>query len=148
VQRELPTGTVTFLFTDVEGSTQLLHELGAEAYAETLAAHRQVIRTMRMSTWPKAALAASITAAGGFRLREVGRNLLDRSQLLQLIEDGVGLGRRRIPGGNVVGRPRLSDDRRAEVEQAPCNRKADTSSAARARYECYSAFECDGRSEH
>ena len=30
---ELPTGTVTFLFTDVEGSTSLLNELGAEAYA-------------------------------------------------------------------------------------------------------------------
>jgi predicted ATPase/class 3 adenylate cyclase len=44
VQRELPTGTVTFLFTDVEGSTQLLHELGAEAYAEALAAHRRIIR--------------------------------------------------------------------------------------------------------
>jgi predicted ATPase/class 3 adenylate cyclase len=44
VHRELPTGTVTFLFTDVEGSTQLLHELGAEAYAETLTAHRRVIR--------------------------------------------------------------------------------------------------------
>jgi class 3 adenylate cyclase len=25
---ELPTGTVTFLFTDIEGSTRLLHELG------------------------------------------------------------------------------------------------------------------------
>jgi predicted ATPase/class 3 adenylate cyclase len=44
VHRELPTGTVTFLFTDVEGSTKLLHELGAEAYARTLAAHRQIIR--------------------------------------------------------------------------------------------------------
>jgi predicted ATPase len=44
VHRELPTGTVTFLFTDVERSTRLLHELGAEAYAEALAAHRQVIR--------------------------------------------------------------------------------------------------------
>jgi class 3 adenylate cyclase len=29
---ELPTGTVTFLFTDIEGSTRLLHELG-DAYA-------------------------------------------------------------------------------------------------------------------
>src|SRR5215208_174464 len=44
VHQELPTGTVTFLFTDVEGSTKLLHELGAQAYAEALAAHRQVIR--------------------------------------------------------------------------------------------------------
>ena len=33
---DLPTGTVTFLFTDVEGSTRLLHSLGAEAYAEAL----------------------------------------------------------------------------------------------------------------
>jgi predicted ATPase len=39
----LPTGTVTFLFTDVEGSTRLLHELG-EAYASVLAAHRRVLR--------------------------------------------------------------------------------------------------------
>jgi hypothetical protein len=44
VHQELPTGTVTFLFTDVEGSTRLLHELGAEAYARRLAAHRKVIR--------------------------------------------------------------------------------------------------------
>jgi predicted ATPase len=40
----LPSGTVTFLFTDVEGSTSLLYELGADAYAETLAEHRRVIR--------------------------------------------------------------------------------------------------------
>jgi predicted ATPase/class 3 adenylate cyclase len=41
---DLPTGTVTFLFTDVEGSTQVLHELGAEAYASALAEHRRVVR--------------------------------------------------------------------------------------------------------
>ena len=40
---ELPTGTVTFLFTDIEGSTRLLHELGDE-YAEVLAEHRRVLR--------------------------------------------------------------------------------------------------------
>ena len=40
----LPTGTVTFLFTDVEGSTHLLHEFGAERYAKALAEHRRVLR--------------------------------------------------------------------------------------------------------
>jgi class 3 adenylate cyclase len=30
VRTDLPAGITTFLFTDVEGSTQLLHELGAE----------------------------------------------------------------------------------------------------------------------
>ena len=42
--RDLPSGTVTLLFTDIEGSTKLLHELGAEAYAEALAEHRQTLR--------------------------------------------------------------------------------------------------------
>jgi predicted ATPase/class 3 adenylate cyclase len=44
MRSDLPSGTVTFLFTDVEGSTRLLHELGAEGYAEALAEHRAVIR--------------------------------------------------------------------------------------------------------
>ncbi len=41
--RELPGGTVTFLFTDIEGSTQLLHELG-DGYADALVAHRRALR--------------------------------------------------------------------------------------------------------
>jgi predicted ATPase len=40
----LPEGTVTFLFTDIEGSTRLLHELGPVGYAEALAEHRRVVR--------------------------------------------------------------------------------------------------------
>ncbi len=40
---ELPTGTVTFLFTDVEGSTRLLQEHGA-GYADLIAEHRRVLR--------------------------------------------------------------------------------------------------------
>jgi predicted ATPase/class 3 adenylate cyclase/Flp pilus assembly protein TadD len=40
----LPSGTVTFLFSDVEGSTRLLEELGAEAYAAALADHRSLVR--------------------------------------------------------------------------------------------------------
>ena len=42
--RNLPSGTVTFLFSDVEGSTRLLHALGADAYAAALAAHRVTLR--------------------------------------------------------------------------------------------------------
>jgi class 3 adenylate cyclase len=40
---DLPSGTVTFLFTDVEGSTRLLQELG-DGYANVLAEHRRVLR--------------------------------------------------------------------------------------------------------
>src|SRR5213593_367262 len=41
--RDLPTGVVTLLFTDVEGSTRLLHELGEE-YGEALQEHRRRLR--------------------------------------------------------------------------------------------------------
>jgi predicted ATPase/class 3 adenylate cyclase len=41
--RDLPRGTVTFLFTDIEGSTRLLHEQG-KRYAELLSEHRRVLR--------------------------------------------------------------------------------------------------------
>lgn len=39
----LPTGTVTFLFTDIVGSTQLLEQLH-DRYAEVLAEHRRMLR--------------------------------------------------------------------------------------------------------
>ncbi|HJP64989.1 MAG TPA: adenylate/guanylate cyclase domain-containing protein, partial [Actinomycetota bacterium] len=39
----LPTGTVTFAFTDIEGSTKLLTTLG-DAYADVLEAHRAIVR--------------------------------------------------------------------------------------------------------
>jgi class 3 adenylate cyclase len=40
---ELPSGTVTFLFTDVEGSTRLVREL-RERYGDVLADHRRILR--------------------------------------------------------------------------------------------------------
>ena len=43
MREDLPSGTVTFLFTDVAGSTKLLSEHGA-AYADLLGAHRVVVR--------------------------------------------------------------------------------------------------------
>ncbi|MEX2546964.1 MAG: adenylate/guanylate cyclase domain-containing protein [Chloroflexota bacterium] len=44
MKRLLPSGAVTFMFTDVEGSTKLLHELGSDNYAEALAEHRRIVR--------------------------------------------------------------------------------------------------------
>ena len=41
---EQPTGTVTLLFTDIEGSTRLLQRLGRDRYAEALDLHRRLLR--------------------------------------------------------------------------------------------------------
>ena len=40
-----PTETLTFLFTDIEGSTALLRRLGEDAYAVVLADHHLPIRS-------------------------------------------------------------------------------------------------------
>src|SRR5579884_2421134 len=42
--QELPTGTVTFLFTDIEGSTRLLQHLGDDGYDAALSAHHRIVR--------------------------------------------------------------------------------------------------------
>ena len=39
-----PAGTVTLVFTDIEGSTRLLEQLGTDGYREALAEHRRVVR--------------------------------------------------------------------------------------------------------
>lgn len=55
---QLPGGTVTFVFTDIEGSTRLLHRLG-DRYAETLAQHRKLLR-------------AAFSSAGGVEVETQG----------------------------------------------------------------------------
>ncbi len=55
---ELPQGTVTLLFTDVEGSTRLVHQLGDD-YAGVLADHRRLVRE-------------SVAASGGFEVDSRG----------------------------------------------------------------------------
>src|SRR3972149_1322891 len=40
----LPTGTVTFLFTDIEGSTRLAERLGTATWSELLEAHQAILR--------------------------------------------------------------------------------------------------------
>jgi predicted ATPase/class 3 adenylate cyclase len=55
---ELPTGTVTFLFTDIEGSTRLLQDIG-DGYAGVLEEHADIIR-------------CAITASGGVEVGTYG----------------------------------------------------------------------------
>lgn len=43
---EQPRGTVTLVFTDIEGSTRLLEELGSERYADALRLHRRLLRAV------------------------------------------------------------------------------------------------------
>ena len=45
-RRDLPAGTVTFLFTDIEGSTRVLEELGRDRYEDTLAFHNALVRSV------------------------------------------------------------------------------------------------------
>jgi len=40
----LPSGTVTFVFTDIEGSTKILQETG-DLYADVIGAHRRIVRS-------------------------------------------------------------------------------------------------------
>ena len=42
--RELPAGNVSLLFTDIEGSTRLIKELGESGYVDALAEHRRLLR--------------------------------------------------------------------------------------------------------
>ena len=81
VRTDLPSGTVTFLFTDVEGSTKLLHELGPAAYAKALAEHRRIARRafiahggVEVDTQGDAFFVVFPTAAGGL---EAAREALD-----------------------------------------------------------------------
>ncbi len=59
----LPTGTVTFLFTDIEGSTRLLQHLGDAEAARVFSDHRQLLRD-------------AIAAGGGVELQDQGDGFL------------------------------------------------------------------------
>lgn len=56
---QLPVGTVTFFFTDIEGSTRLLQDVGDEAFAGFLEQHDRLIRS-------------SIAMHGGIEIRTEG----------------------------------------------------------------------------
>ena len=104
MRTDLPSGTVTFLFTDVEGSTKLLHELGADAYADALAEHRRAIREacvagggVEVDTQGDAFFFAFPTAPGG---------LAAASAMTEALEQGPI----RVRAGLHTGTPLLTNE--------------------------------------
>ena len=92
----LPSGIVTFLFTDIEGSTRPLHELG-EDHGEALAEHRRLLRE-------------AFTAHGGVEVETQGDALFvyQREACEQL-----------LPLGDEEFECRRAQDRLLSLDQAP-----------------------------
>jgi len=74
---------VTFLFTDIEGSTRLLRQLGPDHYAEALAEHRRVLRDafaaeggVEVDTQGDAFFVAFPTATGAAAASSAGQRAL------------------------------------------------------------------------
>ncbi len=74
---------MTFLFTDIEGSTRLLRELGSDSYAAALAEHRRALRVVfaahggvEVDTQGDAFFVAFPTAAGGVAAAVSGQKAL------------------------------------------------------------------------
>lgn len=103
----LPQGTVTFLFTDVEGSTRLLHDLG-DAYAEALAEHRRVLRDafvrhegVEVDTQGDAFFVAFSRASDALAAAVAGRDALAAGPLR--VRMGVHTGEPLVTGEGYVG---------------------------------------------
>ena len=108
MRSDLPSGTVTFLFTDVEGSTRLLHELGAEGYAAALAEHRGLIREacaaeggVEVDTQGDAFFIAFPTAAGAASAARQGHAALADGPMHVRI--GLHSGSPTVAAGGYVG---------------------------------------------
>jgi predicted ATPase len=105
---DLPTGTVTFLFTDVEGSTKLLHEVGAAAYAEALTEHRRVLRHaftahggIEVDTQGDAFFFAFATAAGALAAAAQARDELAAGSIR--VRTGLHTGTPHVTAEGYVG---------------------------------------------
>lgn len=101
---DLPNGTVTLLFTDVEGSTRLLHQLGASAYADALLEHRRALRDafshhggVEVDTEGDAFLVAFASANAALRAAADGQRALAKGPI-------------RVRMGMHTGAPHVTDE--------------------------------------
>jgi predicted ATPase/tetratricopeptide (TPR) repeat protein len=103
VALDLPTGVVTLLFTDVQGSTRLLHELGDD-YGEALHEHRRRLRAafadhegVEVDTQGDAFFVAFARASDAVAAAEAGQRALAQGPI-------------RVRIGLHTGEPRLTEE--------------------------------------
>ena len=124
---ELPTGTVTFLFTDIEGSTRLVHKLG-DAYPGVLAQHSRILREaieegggVEVSTEGDSFFVAFPDPAGAVQAAVAAQRKLSShdwpSGLEVRVRMGVHTGQGTLGGENYVG---IDVNRAARIANAAC----------------------------
>jgi predicted ATPase len=103
----LPQGTVTFLFTDIEGSTRLLQQLGDE-YATLLEEHRRVLRDafarhggVEIGTEGDSFFVAFAKASDALTAAREGRDALATGPIR--VRMGLHTGEPRVAEGSYVG---------------------------------------------
>jgi predicted ATPase/class 3 adenylate cyclase len=108
MRRDFPSGTVTLLFTDIEGSTRLLEELGPEAYATELAEHRRRLREafvghagVEVDTQGDAFFIAFPTAAGALEAAQDAQRALAAGPIR--VRMGLHTGMPHLTGEGYVG---------------------------------------------
>jgi predicted ATPase len=108
VQRDLPSGSVTFLFTDIEGSTKLLHELGPGRYAAALEKHRLFLRKafnahggVEVDTQGDAFFVAFSTARGALAAAQEANGALAEGPIR--VRMGIHTGTPHVTGEGYVG---------------------------------------------
>jgi hypothetical protein len=112
---DLPSGTVTFLFTDIDGSTRLLTQLG-QHYSNVLSAHRLWTISRRRS-------ATHMRGRRRDRFPRRPPNVVPSPRTVSPRPTSVGSRRRRVPGepaDRIIGGPtvRLSTTEDGEGDGA------------------------------
>ncbi len=106
---ELPSGAVTLLFTDIEGSTRLIDELSEDGYVEALAEHRRLLRNafsahggVEVDTQGDAFLYAFADPVEALAAAAQGREALGSGPVR--VRMGLHTGKLRLTGEGYAGR--------------------------------------------
>lgn len=105
-----PAGTVTLVFTDIEGSTRLLQELGRERYSSALTEHRRLVRESAVRHGGVEVEMQGDSFLFGFRRARDAVIAAAEIQKALAAADGEAEQRMRVRVGIHTGEPDVADD--------------------------------------